>query len=111
MKSSPDEPNCARGLAVDHIERALTMQANEHLSRKREPDRVAPRQPLVSLGRVDIVPARAVALLADDSAGMARCHDINLMSAIREALRESSRMVLHPADAVARDRDDADPHG
>src|SRR3990170_4969643 len=59
---------------------------------------------------VDIVPAGAILDLSDGAVGVIRRHDLDLVTDFDEALGESPRVVLHSADAVSRDRDDADPH-
>jgi hypothetical protein len=111
VTAPPYEPDRARRLAMNDVEGSLAVEAHERLARTRKPRRISPRQPRMVVGGVDVVPARAVSFLSENALRVASRHDVDLMPSIYQALGERSRMVLHPADAVARTGDFQKPHG
>jgi hypothetical protein len=58
---------------------------------------------------IDVVPSNSIDLLGPQPVGMTNRHDLDLMADVRQALRKGSCVILHSADAVARDGDDANP--
>ena len=63
------------------------------------------------MSRFDVVPAGAVAHLLGHAVGVAGRHDVNVVTVGDEPLRQRSRVILHAADTVSCDGDDANPHG
>jgi hypothetical protein len=61
--------------------------------------------------RVDVVPLGAVAFLLDKPLRVPSCHDLDVVAGIGESPGKCPRVVLHPTDSVARQSNDADPHG
>jgi hypothetical protein len=60
---------------------------------------------------VNIVPVRTVSLFHEKALRMASRHDLDFVLCRHEAFGERSRVILHAADVVAGNGDDADPHG
>ncbi len=63
------------------------------------------------MSRFDVVPAGAVALLLGHAVGVSGRHDVNVVTVFDEPFGKRSRVVLHAADTVSCDGDDANPHG
>jgi hypothetical protein len=110
VDAAQDELDRARRLAVDHVEWALAVKTHEHLERAWKPQWVSAGKPRVMMRGVYVVPAGAITLLVDDAIWMRRCHNLDLVTCFHETLGQSPRVILHSADAVSGDRDDANPH-
>jgi hypothetical protein len=109
VEACPKEADRTSRLAVNDVERALTMEAREPLTGVTEPGRISPWQPGMVVRCVDVVPSNSIDLLGSQPFGMTNRHDLDLMAGERQALREGSCVILHSADAVACDGDDANP--
>ena len=110
MDALPNEADCARGLAMNDVKRALGMEAQERLTRPEKPARIPPRQPWMMVGGVGVMPTRAVSFFLEKAPRVTSRHELDFMTCGHEPFCERSRVILHPADAVARDRDDAYAH-
>jgi hypothetical protein len=111
MNAAADEPYRACGLTVDDIERALALQAHERLVGAREPGRISPGQPRMVVRSIHVVPPHIVLFFLANAPRVAGRDDLDFLAGRREPFGKRARVILHPADGVARDRHDADPHG
>ncbi|MEX2556597.1 MAG: hypothetical protein WEB06_13345 [Actinomycetota bacterium] len=111
MNTVPNQCDGARRLAVDKVEGTLVVETPEHLERTRGPSWVAPREPRVRCGSIDIAPAGAVSMFFNRAFGVPGRDDVDVMTRFDQSLGERTRVVLHTPDTVARDGDNADSHG
>jgi hypothetical protein len=62
------------------------------------------------VGGVDVVPTRAVSFLLENTVWVARRHDLGFMPGGYQPFRKCSRVVLHSANAVSCNGDNANAH-
>ena len=63
------------------------------------------------VARIDVVPMCTVSFFLDEGFWMTTRHDLDVVPGSHEPSGQRPRVILHAADAVAGNGDDADPHG
>jgi hypothetical protein len=63
------------------------------------------------VGGVGVMPTRTVSFFLKEPLWVNSRHDLDFMPCGHKTFCERSRVILHPADVVAGNGDDADSHG
>jgi len=63
------------------------------------------------VARIHVVPMCTVSFFLDKGFWMTTRHDLDVVPGSHEPSGQRPRVILHAADAVAGNGDDADPHG
>ncbi len=113
VHASAQEPECARRLAVHDIERPGCVQLVEGRRGRPQPVAVPEWPPRLPRGGVLEMPDAAEVLRLRETVQMPGRDDLDLVAGLDEPPAEIGRVRLHPSDpmGIARNGDDADPHG
>jgi hypothetical protein len=103
----PYELESAGRLAVHHIKGTLRVQSTKERQGACEPARVVKGEPGVPSGSVDEVPRDPVAPLVANALGMPSRDHLDVLARGCEPSSQVAGVILHAADTVAGDGDDA----
>jgi hypothetical protein len=111
VNATPNETDRTGGFAVNDVEWALGGKEREGLIGAAKLLWISPWQPRMVVARIDVVPMCTVSFFLEMGFWMTSRHDLDVMPGSHEPSGQRPRVILHAADVVAGNGDDADPHG